>query len=129
MSFAALFACPKRILPYCSAVGAFGWVIYEIVVMLGGSTVAASLIAVIPLTLLTRILAVVLKSPVTVFLLPGIFPLVPGAGIYYTVYYFIQGDNALSLSNGVTTIKIAAALAIGISFVLSLPMPHKKKYK
>ena len=58
----------------------------------------ASLLAVIPLTLLARILAITLRTPVTVFLLTGIFPLVPGAGIYYSAYYFIQGDNALALA-------------------------------
>ena len=31
----------------------------------------------------------------------------PGAGIYYTAYYFIQGDNALALSNGISTFKVA----------------------
>ena len=64
---------------------------------------AASLLAVIPLTLLARILAMTLRAPVTVFLLTGIFPLVPGAGIYYSAYYFIQGDNALALANGIST--------------------------
>ena len=62
----------------------------------------------------------------TVFLLSGIFPLVPGAGIYYTAYYFIQGSNALALAHGISTFKIAVALAVGISLVLSIPLPKKK---
>ena len=61
----------------------------------------------------------------------GIFPLVPGAGIYYTAYYFIQGENALSLANGISTFKVAVALAVGIALVLGLPMPkgHGRKSK
>ncbi len=89
--------------------------------MLGADSAAASLLAVIPLTLLTRVFAITLKMPVTVFLLSGIFPLVPGAGIYYTAYYFIQGNNALALSNGISTFKVAVALAIGITLVLCVP--------
>ena len=58
--------------------------------------------------------------------LTGIFPLVPGAGIYYTAYYFIQGSNALALAHGISTFKIAVALAVGISLVLSIPLPKKK---
>ena len=58
------------------------------------------------------------------FLLPGIFPLVPGAGIYYTADYFIQGNNALALSNGITTFKIAVALATGIALVLGIHLPN-----
>ena len=126
LSFAILFACPKRTLPYCGLVGAVGWLVYEIAILFGMESFAASLLAVIPLTLLARIFAVVLKTPVTVFLLSGIFPLVPGAGIYYTAYYFIQGDNALSLANGISTFKIAVALAVGIAVVLGLPLPKKK---
>ena len=91
LSFAVLFACPKRTLPCCALVGAVGWFVYELAVLYGADAAAASLIAVIPLSLAARICAVLLKTPVTVFLLTGIFPLVPGAGIYYTAYYFIQG--------------------------------------
>ena len=113
LSFAILFACPRRLLPYCALVGGVGWLVYEL--------------AVLPLTLLTRVLAILLKAPVTVFLLTGIFPLVPGAGIYYTAYYFIQSNNALALSNGISTFKIAVVLATGIALVLGIPLPHRRR--
>ena len=126
LSFAILFACPRKSLPFCGLVGAVGWLVYELAVMLGTDSAAASLLAVIPLTILTRVFAILLKTPVTVFLLSGIFPLVPGAGIYYTAYYFIQGNNALALSNGISTFKVAVTLAVGISLVLSVPIPKRK---
>ena len=89
----------------------------------------AGLTMTIPLTLVSRLFAILLKTPVTVFLLTGIFPLVPGAGIYYTAYYFIQGENALSLANGISTFKVAVALAVGIALVLGLPMPSGHAWK
>ena len=55
LSFAILFACPRRSLPTCALVGAMGWFVYELCVMLGLGTAAASLLAVIPLTILTRV--------------------------------------------------------------------------
>jgi len=127
LSFAVLFACPKRTLPCCALVGAVGWFVYELAVLYGADAAAASLIAVIPLTLVSRLFAILLKTPVTVFLLTGIFPLVPGAGIYYTAYYFIE--NALSLANGISTFKVAVALAVGIALVLGLPMPKGHRWK
>ena len=127
LSFAILFACPRRTLPYCGLVGAVGWLVYEIAELFGMEAFAASLLAVIPLTLLARILAITLRTPVTVFLLTGIFPLVPGAGIYYSAYYFIQGNNALALANGISTFKIAVALAVGIALVLGIPLPQKRR--
>ena len=124
LCFAVLFACPRKSLFFCGLVGAVGWFVYETAILFGLEAFAASLLAVIPLTLLARIFAVALKTPVTIFLLTGIFPLVPGAGIYYAAYYFIQGSNELALANGISTFKIAVALAVGIALVLGLPMPH-----
>ena len=120
LSFAVLFGCPRKSLPFCGLVGAVGWFVYELAVMLGADSAAASLLAVIPLTILTRVFAIVLKMPVTVFLL---------SGIYSAAYYFIQGNNALALSNGISTFKVAVALAIGISLVLSVPIPKRHRNK
>lgn len=123
--FGIRFAVPRRAMLHSALVGAVGWLVYELAVFYGMSAEAASLLAVIPLTMLARAFAILLKAPVTVFLLCGIFPLVPGAGIYYTAYYFIQNDNALAASHGLATFKVAVALAIGISVVLSIPLPKK----
>ena len=129
LSFAILFACPRRTLPCGALGGAAGWFVYELAVLYGADAAAASLIAVIPLTLVSRLFAILLKTPVTVFLLTGIFPLVPGAGIYYTADYFIQGENTLSLANGISTFKVAVSLAVGIALVLGLPMPKGHGWK
>ena len=129
LCFGVLFGIPKRDYLACGLDGAVGWAVYELAVMLGLGDVSAALLAALPLTLLARIFAITLKAPTTVFLLCGIFPLVPGAGIYYTAYYFILGDNALCAENGFNTLKVAAALAIGISLMLSVPLPTGKKPK
>lgn len=123
--FGIRFAVPRRTLLHCGLVGGVGWLVYELAILYGMAPEAASLLAVIPLTMLSRVFAILLKAPVTVFLLCGIFPLVPGAGIYYTASYFIQGDNALAVVNGISTFKVAVALAVGISVVLSLPLPRR----
>ena len=126
-TFGALFQVEKRHYLACAITGAAGWVTYCLAVEAGCSVAAASFLGALPLTLLARLFAIYRRAPVTVFLLSGIFPLVPGAGIYYTAYYFIQGNNALALSNGISTFKVAVALAIGISLVLSIPLPKRKR--
>ena len=73
--------------------------------------------------MMSRIFAVRRKTPVTVFLICGIFPLVPGAGIYYTAYNFIIGNNQMAVAKGVETIKIAVAIALAVVFTFSLPTP------
>lgn len=129
LCFAVLFACPRKSLFFCGLVGAVGWFVYELAVMLGADSAAASLLAVIPLTLLTRVFAIVLKMPVTVFLLSGSSLLVPGAGSTTAPTILLQGNKALALSNGISTFKVAVALAIGITLVLSVPIPKRHRNK
>ena len=127
ISFGITFHVPKRHYLAGGLTGAVGWMVYILCFdLLGVTAPIAVLIATLPLTLCARFFSVCHKAPVTVFLLPGIFPLVPGAGIYYTAYYFIQNENALALAKGISTFKIAVALAIGISLVLCVPIPKRK---
>ena len=121
MAFAILFHAPRRAWVPCGLTGMVGWVVYWLAVQGGISVVAASFCGTLGLALLSRVLAVVRRCPVTVFLTGGIFPLVPGAGIYYTVYAFITGDNAAAVFKGVETLKIAGVIALGIVLVLALP--------
>lgn len=61
-----------------------------------------------------------LKAPVTVFLLIGLLPLVPGGGIYYTMEYALSGDTFAFLSQGLTTFGIAGSMALGVLVVSSI---------
>ena len=122
LCFALLFHVPHRHLWCCGIAGMTGWLFYWSMMQAQQSPVAASLVAVIPLAVLTRVFAVARKAPVTLCLIPGIFPLVPGAGIYYTAYSFITGDTAACAAKGAETLKIAVALAMGIAVVMSVPL-------
>lgn len=120
-SFSILFSAPMGQLILCAATGALGWLSYLILVELGTGPVVASLIATFILTILSRIFSSIRKNPVTIYLVTGIFPLVPGAGIYYTSYYLIMNQLDLFASKGMETFKIAGAISIGIIFGFSLP--------
>lgn len=126
ISFGITFQVGRRHYWTCGFVGAVGWTIYIACTTLGGMTAPmATLIATLPLAALSRFFAIRHKAPITVFLLTGIFPLVPGAGIYYTAYYFLRNDRALCTSKGIETLKVAVALALGIAIVCSIPLPER----
>ena len=61
------------------------------------------------------------RCPVTLFLVPGIFPLVPGVGIYWTAYYLVTDRSALASQQGSTTLRSAVAIVLGILLVLEMP--------
>ena len=119
-AFAVLFNVPKNQWGFAGLTGGIGWIFYRVFLPSLGSTIA-TFIAVLVLTLLSRIFAVIRKTPVTVFLVSGIFPLVPGVGIYYTSYHFIMENGVMASDFGMETVRIAIAIALGIMFVLSLP--------
>ena len=113
LSFAVLFSAEKKQLFFCGLTGALGWIVYLICLQYHTDNAIANLIATFALTLR--------RTPVTVFLLTGIFPLVPGAGIYYTSYYFIMGDMSRFSQYGISTVKVAGSIVLGIIFGFALP--------
>lgn len=119
-SFAVLFSAPKSQYLLCALSGALSWSSYLLLEPVLG-LVWASLLATLFLTIVSRIFAAVRKSPITPYLVCGIFPLVPGAGIYYTSYYFIMNDMHQFAVKGMETFKIAGAIALGIIFALAIP--------
>lgn len=121
VAFSIIFHTPRREWLCTGATGAVGWLVYLAAMCLGAGAVGASFFATVALTWVSRVFSFARKAPVTVFLICGIFPLVPGAGIYYTGYHFFMSDNSLAMSTGLETIKIAVAIALGIGIVLSLP--------
>ena len=121
ISFAILFNAPKKEVMYCGLTGALGWVVYYAMTSNGANSVLASLFATFCLTVLARAFAVIRKSPVTMYVLPGIFPLVPGAGIYYTAYYLFIGNTEMSGFKGLETLEIAGAIVFGIIFGFGIP--------
>ena len=121
IAFAILFNAPKKEYVFCALNGCIGWMSYQLFLSYGASVVMASLWATLILTLVARILSAIRRSPVTIFLVTGIFTLVPGAGIYYISYYLIMNDLAQFTAKGIETFKIAGVMVLGIVFGLALP--------
>ena len=78
IAFALLFQVPKEYYVNCGLAGGCGWICYKLLLAgcgLFGSTFFATVLVVF----LSRLSAVRRHCPVTIFLVAGIFPLVPGA--------------------------------------------------
>ena len=65
----------------------------------------------------SEIMARIRKCPALPFLVVCIFPLIPGAGVYYTMHYAVQGDMEMFAAQGMNTAAIAGLLAVGILLV------------
>lgn len=78
VAFALLFGVPRKYYFYCGLVGGVGWLIYVLLTRrLSATETEAIFFATLGVILLCRVFAVREECPVTVFLIAGIFPLVP----------------------------------------------------
>lgn len=128
-AFSVLFCTPKEQRFFCALTGALGWISYQLLLRMGSNFVFASLLASFHITFLSRLFAALRQTPVTVYLMPGILPLVPGAGIYYTSYYLIMQEMQVCAAKGVETFQIAGAIVLGITFAFSLPQDFFQRKK
>ena len=120
LAYAVFFNVPKQYYTACGITGMAGWLLY--LAMCQVTTVAlASFVGTLAVVLISRIFTVRKKCPITIFLVSGIIPLVPGAGIYYTAYYLVTGQMSLAAVKGLEAVKIAFAIVLGIIFVVSIP--------
>ena len=122
MAFSLLFGVPKKYYLYCGGIGAAGWLVYKVMLTAADmSNAAAVFIATVVIMLLSRYAAVLEKCPATVFMITGIFPLVPGAQIYWATYYLVTDQLHQAFDSGFLAIKIMISIVLGIVVVFEIP--------
>lgn len=117
LGFSILFNIHGPGILLCALGGMIAWTSYLITRDLSGSLVFANLIGGIVAGLYAEIMARVRKYPAISYLVVAIFPMIPGAGVYYTMNYAVRGDMALFAAKGMETAAIAGAIALGILLV------------
>ena len=118
---------PRRFIVYAGIGGGFAWMCYLIAFDWLQSVVFANFIGAFSVGIYSHVMARKMKTPVTVFLLGGILPLVPGRQIYQMVYYLIAQQNTLSANNLILTLNIAGAIALAIFLADTIFIMLKKE--
>lgn len=122
MAFALLFGVPRKYYVSCGTVGGIGWFIYLLLTTRFQLTITESTFcATVVVVLISRFLAVKDHCPTLIFSVPGIFPLIPGGGIYWTAHYVVLNEYGKALESGAGALKAAFALVLGIIVVFELP--------
>lgn len=114
IAFAVLYQIPPKAVPAVGMLGAVAWLFYEGAIYYGISTVPASFIASLIVSLLSEAFARSLRMPVPVFSVPGIIVLVPGTDAYTTMKDFVLHQYIQGVAMGTETALIAGALASGL---------------
>lgn len=98
----------------CALGGVLSWAVYCIATDLGGSDIAAYFWSALFSSIYSEIMARTRKYPAISYLVVSIFPLIPGAGVYYTMNYGLQGNMEAFATQGMHTAAIAGIIAVGI---------------
>jgi uncharacterized membrane protein YjjB (DUF3815 family) len=62
----------------------------------------------------SEIMARIRRCPAIAYLVVSIFPLIPGAGVYYTMNYAVQGNMDMFITKGMHTAAEAGIMAVAI---------------
>ena len=119
--FSIMLESPKKYLVWAGIVGAIGWgsyLFFDEIMDLG--PVMSSFLSVIIIAAVSHISARVYKAPVTLFLIAGILPTVPGAGMYRIVNSLTTHSFTMAVQYFVETLEIAGAISLAIVIVDSV---------
>lgn len=114
LGFAVLFNIPRRSLLWAGLCGAAGWLVFRLCSTLGAELAAANFLAALTVGLCGEVLALLRRQPATLFIVPGIIPLVPGYGLYRSVYLIISEDWPGAMAAGFETVLVALVIATAI---------------
>lgn len=126
-SLSVVLRCPYKYIVSAGFIGAAGWGIYLFSIQLLRSDVLAVLLAVLAVGMLSQAGAVLFKAPVTIFLVAGMIPFVPGTSMYQAVYYTIVDQMDEAGKCFTMTIQRAGVIALGIFLTDALFMAWRSR--
>ncbi len=116
-AFCFLGRTPKRTVIASSLMSGGAYVVYRLVNVGTDREVFAYFIATLFIALLSEVFARIFKMPSTIFIFPGIIPLVPGVGLYNSMLCLVRDEHQNFAVTAVNTIFIAGAIAIAVAIV------------
>ena len=118
--FGIIFNIKGKNLIFAAIGGGLSWFCYLYLINNRMSTILSLFSSSIIFSIYSEICARYLKTPVTTTIICALIILVPGAGMYYTMYETIKGNISGAVEVGLTTLASAGALALGVIFVSTI---------
>ena len=104
----------------CALGGAVTWAAFCFSEFLGCSEIMCYFTSTLVAATYSEIMARIRKYPAISYLVVSIFPLIPGAGIYYTTNFLVLGEMSNLAAMGTKTIAIAGSIAAGILMISTI---------
>ncbi|MBN4074378.1 MAG: hypothetical protein COA82_10065 [Alkaliphilus sp.] len=127
IGFSVLFNIPRREMIFTGICGGLGWLAYDSLALMGVSVVFSSFLGALVVSILAEILAKLRKKPATIFVVPGIIPLVPGYALYFSMLKIIEENYAEASRVGFEALIISVMIASAIIIATSVGRLFKSK--
>lgn len=115
--FSVLFNIHGPGILLCTMGGVITWAAYLLLLDAGCNDIYAYLWSTIVAATYAEAMARIRKYPAISYLVVSIFPLIPGAAVYYTMNYAVRGQMSAFADQGIHTIAIAGIMAVGMLMV------------
>ena len=120
LGFNILFNIRGRKLVLATIGGVISWAVFLGIAPVLPGEAARYFVAAAVVTVYGEVMARVVKTPTTTFLVPSIVPLIPGSALYYTMNYALNKQWTLFSNQAFYTLQLALSLAVGIIAVTTL---------
>lgn len=114
--FGILFNAPRRALVHCGIVGMLGWILYYTLTQSGMDVVPGTVLAAMLVAVLSQLFAKLRKTPIIIFNVSGIIPLVPGGIAYDAMHHFVENDYFTGVQLSAKVMLLSGGIAIGLMF-------------
>lgn len=111
---AILFNIDRKKIWLAGLCGAIGWFCYLLVFAVSPNPIPASFVGALAVGVYSESMARVFKTPAFEFLIPGIFPLVPGFMAYTTLRYIVENNLSDAFNKGIQTIAVGGGIGFGV---------------
>ena len=140
IGFAFLFNIKGKRFVFAAIGGLISWSLFLLLNTFIKSEPACYFIVALVIAFYAEIMARVIKTPTTTFIMTSLIPLIPGSSLYYTMAYLIDylmnyknfGQGEIFLDKAIVTLSLSIALALGIiiaTAIIKIIMKITKKNK
>lgn len=112
-AFGVIFNVPRQFLIKCGLVGMIGWILYYVLVEKNYDSIVSTLVAAFVVGVISLYFARRYKTPVIIFTVSGIIPLVPGGFAYASMKHFVENDYSIAVQQAAKVFMLAGAITIG----------------
>ena len=120
VGFAVFLNSPRKTLFISGSVRMISWTIYILLMRSNFDTMFSNFIAAFIASTLCEILSRKFKKPTILFVIPGIITLIPGLGLYNTMFYMIQNNFQEAMTIGSNVMFASGSIALGVLVASSM---------